>query len=249
MTTDNPFLPEQYIEQLRSELDPKMARRMIYGEWLEIEREVVYHAYSRERNYRAESYRVDATQPIHISWDFNIGDGKPLSAVLFQFIDDRMHIFAEVVVDGMRTQDSLDELDARGWLDGRTSYIIHGDAAGRHRDTRNIKSDYDIIRSYFANHRRGLRFDVDVPLSNGAVRTRHNTVNAYCHNDKGETRLFVYQDAPTADEGLRLTQLKKGGQYIEDDSKRWQHITTAIGYGLIAARNRRERKPQRTIQL
>jgi len=91
--------------------------------------------------------------------------------------------------------------------------------------------------------------EFDLPLSNGPIRKRHNAVNAFCLNDKAKRRLFVYKDAPTADEGLRLTQLKKGGQYIEDDSKRYQHISTAIGYGLQAAIRIANKRPQRTIQL
>jgi hypothetical protein len=29
---------------------------------------------------------------------------------------------------------------------------------------------------------------------------------------------------------MKLTALKKGAEYIEDDSKEYQHITTAAGY-------------------
>jgi len=35
-------------------------------------------------------------------------------------------------------------------------------------------------------------------------------------------------------EGFSLTKLKDGAQYIEDDSKRYQHITTAAGYGICS---------------
>jgi len=140
VTTDNPFLPPQYIQQLKDELDPKLARRMIYGEWLEIASEVVYHAYDRDVNFRDKDYEVDTFYPVHIAWDFNIGDGKPLSCCLFQYIDGKFHIFDEVVVEGMRTLDSCEELATRGLLDYRTKYIINGDASGKHRDTRTLRS-------------------------------------------------------------------------------------------------------------
>jgi hypothetical protein len=42
----------------------------------------------------------------------------------------------------------------------------------------------------------------------------------------------VYKKAATLDEGMRLTKLRPGSQYIEDDSKRYQHITTALGYAV-----------------
>lgn len=255
VTTDNPFLPESYVNQLKTDLDPKLARRMIYGEWIEISTELVYYAYKKEDNYRDTTYKINLRYPISISWDFNIGQGKPLSAVIFQFIDDVMYIFDEVVVEGMRTNDSCDELSARGLLDYNTMYMIHGDATGRHRDTRNVKSDYDIIRKFFSNYRtkndRRVEYELHVPLSNGAIRKRHNLVNSYCDNEAGDKRLFVYKKAKTANEGLRLTKLKKGGQYIEDDSPNcpYQHISTAIGYGLAASLRNRDTQKQGSVQL
>jgi hypothetical protein len=254
VTTDNPFLPAQYVEQLRRDLDPQMARRMIFGEWIEIESEVVYYAYDKTRNRRS-TYDVDQTLPIHLSWDFNIGDGKPLSLVAIQRdrMRDEFHIFNEVVIDGMRTEESCEEAAGRGILDHRTRYIVNGDASGKHRDTRNIKSDYEIIRAFLSNYRtkdgRAIDFEMQVPLANPPIRKRHNIVNAYCCNDAGQRRLFVYDTAPTADEGLRLTALKKGGQYIENDSMREQHITTAIGYSLVETLKRESIPEQGTRRL
>lgn len=253
VTTDNPFLAPQYIEGLKRSLDPKLAQRMLYGRWIDVATEVVYYAYDHSVNFKDEAYEVDLRYPVRFAWDFNIGDGKPLSVCAFQFIEDRMHIFNEVVIEGMRTESSCDELAGKGLLDFATEFVIHGDASGRNRDTRNIKSDYDIIKRYFENYRRpdgsALSFVTDVPLANPAIRTRHNLVNAYCRNEIGETRLFVYAKAPTVDKGLRLTELKKGGNYIEDDSKAYQHVTSAVGYGLCSTTKALGRKPQATVQL
>jgi len=59
ITTDNPFLDPVYIEQLKADLDPKMARRMLYGEWLEIDADRVYHAYNPEKNFVNDLYTID----------------------------------------------------------------------------------------------------------------------------------------------------------------------------------------------
>jgi hypothetical protein len=239
ITEQNPFLPKSYIEQLKNDLDPKLARRMLYGEWIEITQDVIYYAYDKARNYVDTSYTPNLDYPIWITWDFNIGEGKPLSLALFQFYDDTIHIFNEVVIHGMRTEDSCDELAARRLLEYPVTYYLTGDASGKHNDTRSKKSDYGIIEKFFSNYQtednRPLDFELKVSLGNPPIRARHNLVNAYCQNESGKIRLKVYKDAPTADKGLRLTQLKKGGKYIEDDSKEYQHISTAIGYGLYNA--------------
>lgn len=237
-TEANPFLKRSYIESLKANLDHKRARRLLYGEWVEIDTERIYHAYSDRNFLKDQDYKVDLKLPVRISYDFNIAKGKPLSATFFQYIPqtDTFHFFDEVVIEGLRTRGSLEEAQGKGLLDHSTRYIIHGDAAGKHSDTRNNLSDYDIIKKYLNEYRQPsgefIRFEVDVPLSNPSIRSRHNLVNAYCQNETGLTRLFLYKKAKTLDEGLRLTALKDKAQYIEDDSKPYQHITTACGYGV-----------------
>ena len=241
VTTDNPYLPPQYIEQLKRDLDPKLALRMIYGQWIEIAGEVVYYAYESPEQFIRKPYTINPAFPIILSWDFNIGDGKPMSMCCMQYIDDVFHVFHEVVIDGARTADTVDEL--LPILKPEWSYIICGDAAGKHRDTRGQRSDWDIIIKGLSN----FKVDFKVPPSNPGVRNRHNRVNAYCKNADGQVRLFIYEKAPTVDEGLRLVKLKPGANYIEDDSKRYQHITTALGYAInMMTLNR---KPQGTILL
>jgi len=255
VTSDNPFLPKSYISKLLDNYDEKTAQRMLFGKWIEIKTEVIYHAYSSENQKLSDKFNVNSSFPIIISWDFNIGEGKPMSLVIMQFdtAKDILHIFGQVIIEGMRTDDSCDELAARGFLDFGNEYVITGDASGKNRDTRSKRSDYDIIRKYMSNYltktRNHLKFTMAVPKANPPVRTRHNTLNGYCKNAKGRHRLFVYEGCPIIDEGLRLTALKKGGLYIEDDSKSYQHCTTAIGYGLFTAIRRRDTKPQGSVQL
>lgn len=254
-TDDNPFLPDSYKLQLKRDLDPLMYQRMGKGRWLSIGGKGIYHQYDRAKNYRDADYVVNPALPVILTWDFNIGEGKPLSVAVCQYDDarDEFHIFGEAVIEGMRTQDSCEELASRGVLDWPVKFLICGDATGKHQDTRSRKSDYDIIVDFFANYKtkdgKALSFEKFTLLSNPPVRERHNLMNAYLCNAEGVRRMFVYKGAPTCDKGLKLTKLKDTGQYIEDDSKSYQHITTAIGYALNAIHIRRKREPQRTIHL
>lgn len=250
VTSDNPFLPKIYIQQLLEDMTEKEAQRMIYGKWIEINSEVIYSSYSKERNYRDYPYKVDKNYPIHFSYDFNIGEGKPLSAIFYQIIDDVFHFFKEVVIEGARTQDSLDDAQARGLFGYEVPhYYCHGDASGKHSDTRNNKSDYEIIDKFCENLEPKINYTRQVLRSNPAIRTRHNLVNAYCYNALGAVRFYVYSEAKTLDEGMRLTKLKKGAEYIEDDSKRYQHITTAAGYGIYYHYITKDRKVNATVEL
>lgn len=235
-TEDNPFLPTWYIEQLKRDLDPKEARRMLYGEWVEIDKERLYHSYSIENNFLKMSYTISKTNPIALSFDFNIGHNKPISLVFGQYEKekDTFHFFDEVIIHGARTESALEDAAARGLFDFDLEYEVFGDATGEARSTNSIHSDYDIIRNFLNKFKRkdgrGLVYRMKVPRSNPPIRERHNNVNAYCYNTLGQRRLFVYEKCKTLHEGMKLTALKEGSQYIEDDSKPYQHCTTALGY-------------------
>jgi len=235
-TEDNPFLPKWYIESLKKTLDPKMAQRMLYGKWVEISKENVYYAYEQARNFR-ESYQISPAHPIHIAHDFNVGHQKPMSTALGQRINGIWHWFKAYHVEGARTLNIMEEMANDGVFEHRTKFIINGDATGRSRDTRSIKTDYDIIEEFLANYKtkdgRRLDYEIDVPRSNPPVRTRHNMINAGFINASGRVTMYVYDK--WIDKGFRLTAFQKGSIHLEDDSLPEQHVTTAIGYAVYRA--------------
>jgi PBSX family phage terminase large subunit len=236
LTEQNPFLPKTYIEQLKRDLPPKEAERMLYGKWVEVDRERIYYAYNQEINFKKSAYVIARNLPVSIAFDFNIGLGKPMSAALSQYdlSKDTFHFFDEVVIHGSRTEDQLDEMAARGYFELDNKIEIHGDATGGARSTNSKWSNYELIDQFLANYKsksgRKLNYTLMIPKSNPPVRERHNIVNSYCLNTLKEVRLFVYEKCKILNEGMRLTALKKGADYIEDDSKEYQHVTTAIGY-------------------
>jgi len=254
-TEQNPYLDPMYIDGLRANMDARRARRYLDGEWLEIAKDMVYYAYSDD-NYIPRPYEFNPRFPIHLSWDFNIGVGKPLSACVFQYVNDKFHFGKEIVIEGMRTQDSLEEMAARGILDMECPYfVVNGDASGKHKDTRNRRDDYEIIVDYLSNYKtadgKPISFRKIVPLANPPVRQRHNMVNAYAKNANNEVRLFVYEECPNLHKGFRLVELLKGASYQENDgpSFPFQHVTTAAGYGMYAATVLMAPRNQRTIQM
>lgn len=232
VTTDNPFLDPIYIEQLKRDLDPKAIQRYIYGEWVELSKEQVYYNYDKDRNYK-ETFNLQIDDLI-LAHDFNIGHGKPMSAVAGIKISGVYHFFKAFHVEGARTLNIMEEIANSGLLDKFKRVLVYGDASGKSRDTRSITSDYDIIEKFLSNYKtkdgRSLNVEMRFPRANPPLRRRQNLVNAYFENDNKEVRLIVYDK--WLDEGFRLTQFKKGADLIEDDSLPQQHATTAIGYCL-----------------
>lgn len=235
VTSDNKFLPESYIRKLKENLDPKMVERMIYGKWIDVAGETIYYQYNHGLHYKKDDYKINPKYPIYFSWDFNIGHGKPLSVIFFQYINDVFHFYNELTIEGLRTEAACVEAWERGLFSSLTpNYVLMGDATGTARSTQSNVNNYEIITKFLDEKK--VRYQYMVLRSNPPIKARHNLVNAYMQNAEGAVRFYLYGKdkgrCKMADEGLRLTKLKDGASYIEDDSKAYQHITTSIGYGI-----------------
>lgn len=247
VTSSNPFLPKWYIESLKQKYDAKMIRRLLYGEWLYINTDVIYYQYDPELHFSDINLKVRKGLPLRFSFDFNIAKGKPMSSTLFQFnrrasnldINNRRFTYLkEVAVEGARTEDALEEWAGMNVfeLPHNPEIIIHGDASGRHGDTRNKIDDYDIIEKYLANYRRRdgnkLNYEIDVPTKNPPLRERHNYTNGQLKNSAGVVAVAVSHDCEFVDNGFRNTRLKENAGYIEDQTTDGQDMSTAATYGL-----------------
>lgn len=255
LTKDNPFLPKWYIENLEATYDSKMIKRLLYGQWLHIETDVIYYEYNPTVHYVLSNTHADPAYPLRFTFDFNIGQGKPMSALAMQYLSGvkQYRAIDEFILPGARTYNIMDEISSKGYLDlpHNPKIIIHGDSTGKSRDTRSIKSDYDIISDYLSNYIRKdkapIRFEIVVPLANPPIRKRHNLVNGALHNSKNVVSLYIDKRCKVLDEGLTKTKLVDSGNYTEDDSNSYQHVTTALGYAICAVEKEMEITPSRTI--
>lgn len=249
VTTDNPFLDPVYINQLKEDLDPLQAQRYIYGEWVDLNKEQVYYNYDKDRNYR-DHHKFEEIEELLLSHDFNIGLNKPMSASASIKLGDTYHVLKSFHVEGARTSDIMEEIADSGLLDSCERIAVYGDASGKNKDTRSIKSDYDIIKEFLSKYVRKdgkhLVFEMRIPLANPPIRRRHNLVNAYFLNQNKKTRLYVYDN--WVSDGFMQTVFKKSADLVEDDSLPEQHVTTAIGY-MIDYDNNRGKQESKTIQL
>lgn len=239
LTEQNPFLPKTYIQNLKETMTEKEARRMLKGEWLEVDKDRIYYAYDSNFNYKKEIYSIRGDLPVGLSFDFNIRANKPMSCSIDQYhpATDEFHFFDECVVYGARTETLLEEIQSRGMFDLPVKFEIYGDATGRSGSSKSKYSDYEIIEDFLKKVRtktgQPLSYELLVPRSNPPVRERHNIMNRYFHNANDRRRLFVYEKAKTLHTGFQLVSLAKGADYIENQDIEGQDITTAAGYRVV----------------
>lgn len=246
LTEQNPFLPSWYIQNLKNDLDPQMAKRMLLGQWISIQGSTPYYAYDSNKQFlKNKKYSINPNYPIDFMHDFNIGEGKPMSSAYGQVINGVFHIAKAFVVEGFNTEEIVDEMIDDGCLEIVSTVRIFGDRNGKNNDTRGNKTDYDIILKKLQNFRKKngspIKVSMQVPNQNPPVRARQNIVNAHCLNQNGDIRLYIYSDAAKVDEGLRLTKVKSGSSYQEDDSNDFQHVVSAVGYYIHYYKNSTEK--------
>jgi len=233
-TEANPYLPDGYLQTLKATYSEATFKRMVLAEWVALDSEKIYTSFNRELH--VGPCELEPNLPLFWSHDFNIGYGKPMSSIILQYHAkaDLFCVLDEIILDRSDTNDAVTEFQYR--YRNFPEVIVYGDATGNARDTRSKVTDYEILaKAGFQNQK--------VPRANPPIRERHNVVNALLQDANGTTRIRIDPKCRTLIKGLDTTKLKKGSGYIEDDSTREQHVTTALGYCLC------QERPNRSPQL
>jgi hypothetical protein len=164
--TDNPHIPEAYLQSLRDNMPAFEYQKFVEGDW-EISEKAVnpfFLAYDPKR-HESESVVYDPTKPILISLDFNL---QPFCGVVFQYYFDdnnQEHFYAidEFSVADGSIPKMVDEIKNKYAAALPTCYIT-GDAMGNRGDI----SQRDNA-NYYEQIKRGLKISdrqIVVPKAN-----------------------------------------------------------------------------------
>lgn len=135
----------------------------------------------------------------------------------------------EIVLTSAVSKQSAAEFVERYAQHQNKNVLIYGDPAGRAGEKHGHSSDYTDIEAVLRDH--GWRYTRKVRPAAPAIKDRQNAVRAKVCTADGARSLFVNPaKAPWCDKGLATVQLKEGSTFQEDQSNKYQHITTAIGY-------------------
>ena len=165
-TTSNPFLPDDYVDQITSNYDPLLAQMYINGDYVSLNENKVYHFFDRLKHHTDRIIEA-SDQYIHIGLDFNVGG----TCATTWLIEDNKPI----AVDEFVSHDTYDFVNNLSRYDGK-NITIYPDASGRSGSTNATLSDVGIIEN--------AGYSVDAPEANPAVRDRINAVNALLAHER-----------------------------------------------------------------
>lgn len=153
----------------------------------------------------------------------------PLSSCIAVKREDKILILDEIVLTSAVSKQSALEFVEKFKNHNNKTVYIYGDPAGRAGEKHGHASDYTDIEDVLREH--GWKFQRRVKLAHPSIKDRQNAVRAKIKSADDYISLFVNpKTAPWNDKGLATVQLKDGSAFQEDQSNKYQHITTAVGY-------------------
>lgn len=174
-TTDNPFLPESYIEDLRTQYPPEMLAAYLNGEFCNLAKATVFSEYDRIR-HNSIITAPESDEPVYVACDFNVGQCHQIHAVIRQERQRPVaHVFRQTVT---KTTYELADLLRRMY----PNQLIQGklfaapDASGSHGSTSSTQTDHRILED------RGIRLISG--RSNPGVADTIAHVNSLFHQDR-----------------------------------------------------------------
>jgi PBSX family phage terminase large subunit len=207
---DNKFLPEGYVETLKTSYDAKIYAQEVLGEFVNTQSGRIYYAFDRNKNIAEVNY--NPSYPIYVGMDFNV---NPMTAVLCQHYDNVINVFDEVYLTDSNTPEMAEHIR----LKYGSSLTIVPDSTGNKRTTSAPigKSDIQIlIDAGFKVKTSGNPFRID----------RYNTVN----NLLEKSRLKINPKCVKLIKDLEQVSYKDGTNLPSTADSTLTHISDALGY-------------------
>jgi len=190
-TTDNKFIPDSYINNLKEQYTPELLEAYLNGKFVNLTQGSVYEYFNR-KEHNTDEELLD-NEKIYIGQDFNIGG---CCSVVFSLRTNKTIIVDEFTSHD--TQDIVNNIEKR--YAGR-DIAIYPDASGYAGKTNASLSDIDILRN--------AGYKINAPRKNGRVKDRVNTVNNLL--SKG-TLLINTSKCPETTKALEQQAYDKNGE-------------------------------------
>jgi hypothetical protein len=216
-TYSNPFLPDDYVDSLRTSYPPQLIKAYIDGLFVNLASGSVYPDFDRKLNHSPVA--IQAGEPLHVGMDFNV---NKMAAVVFVVRDEQPHAVAELMK--VRDTPTMARLVKERFKDAGHPVTVYPDASGQNTSSKGASvSDLTILQV--------AGFTIRAPSTNPRIKDRVNSVNALIHNDKGDRRLRVNVDAcPVFTECLEQQPYDQHGE--PDKATGHDHGNDAAGYFL-----------------
>jgi PBSX family phage terminase large subunit len=218
-TTDNPFIPSDFVQSLRDTYPSNLIEAYLNGEFVNLTSGAVYYAFDRkicdtdERIVSSQHYK----EPLYIGMDFNVNHQAAVVFIERMFAGKKVLVAADEFFDLRDTPDMIDAIKKR--YDGH-KIIVYPDSSGKNTHTVNSsQSDHSLLRS--------AGFAIKANPQNPPVKDRIATMNGCLENG---TILVNTTMCPEFTEALEQQIYDVNGK--PDKSAGVDHVLDAAGYAV-----------------
>lgn len=221
--TDNPFIPQEYLESLKSM--PRYEYEVfVEGNWDLQEKTGAefYKYFNLDKHVKECSYNPEL--PLHISWDENVNPYLPCG--IFQIFGKEIRMIDEILgVNPKNTiRDVCNEFKFR-YKHHNSGLFIYGDATSQKEDVKQQKGHnfFKLIENELINYKPILR----ISKSNPSVVVRGQFINTILYNNFQDIIIKISPNCKTAVEDFTLT--KEASDGTKDKAKE-RDSKTGISY-------------------
>jgi hypothetical protein len=219
-TTDNPFISQNYIDNLKERYSEKQLSAYLNGNFVNLTSGTVYYEFNREVNYTDKI----AEGRLLIGMDFNITN---MSAIVHIKEDNKLYAVDEFT----GIYDTYEMIAAIKERYPNNNITIYPDASGGNRKTTGM-SDINLLIS--------AGFSIKKDKKNPFVKDRINEMNKVFRTQKYFINL---KKCPEYAEALEQLTYKNG---FPDKTSGLDHVTDAGGY-FIYQNEKPQKKGQRAL--
>ena len=238
-TTDNIELMVRnpaYVRDMGATLTEAELLNYIRGKSVNTTGSMAYPMFDAEYHWASNVEDASPDYPLRLAFDFNV---NPMVCVIGQQLagpyGQEIHVTDAVVLPGGSTVDQTCDEILKRYPTWGAGIIVYGDATGKARSVKSLKSNYDMIRDRLV---AAGPVTLKVPRDNPPVARRLNSVNRLLRNSEGQTRLWLRRTVPTRQSrllelvrSLQRTQRKAGTDDIEKKpGETITHAGEALGY-------------------
>lgn len=219
-TTENIFLPDGFVENLKQTYDPEYYRINVLGEFGDYSKGLVTKGFSNA-NIKDIIYQPDL--PLHICCDFNV---DPMCWILAHKTEGKVFFFDEITIENTNTSRTVDEFYAR-YKGHKGEIIINGDASGDNRSVNSEFTNYVIMKNRLSE--LGFRnVDVKIKSFNPPIKNRVAAWNAKIKNSRDEIGIFISPECKWLLHNIENLKYREGTSVIDLPS----HIQVKNNYKL-----------------
>lgn len=198
-TTENVELLKahpDFIAQISENATEAELQSYIDGQFTNLTGALAFPTFDETLHWTANVDPPDRSLPLRLMFDFNV---NPMTLGLGQIVAGQFGLELRIVdwiaEYGGATVESCCQLLIARYPQGWEQVVVYGDQTGAHRNVKNLKSNYTIIRETLAGW--AGRIDEKVPTHNPAVPETLNAVNRLLKDGLGHTRLWIRKTEPS----------------------------------------------------